>query len=296
MNTKQMEYILELSKMKNFNRAAENLYISQPALTYQIKTVEDEIGFRIFERSGRGVTLTPAGIQFVMVIENVLEELNEAIRQGKNNHQSFHKEVSISLPYRSVLYYLPEAVRKFHMLNPSIPVTPHFHLMLKEQAYTKLDWDITVSVREIARHMNNVQEVHLFDSRIYCIMPYDDILAKKERITAEDIRNRAMITINARFPGVMQHVARQVIQKYHNANYLAVDSHSMFHAVAAGTGVALVPGVLNEHTDEFAWVPFDTDETIGCELLLHSGESREEVLDFIGILMEVYREHKDDPI
>ena len=61
MNTKQMEYILELARTGNFNRAAENLYISQPTLTYQIKLAEQEIRFRLFDRSGRGAALTPAG-------------------------------------------------------------------------------------------------------------------------------------------------------------------------------------------------------------------------------------------
>jgi DNA-binding transcriptional LysR family regulator len=50
MTTKQIDYILELSQTLNFNRAAENMFISQPTLTYQIKLAEEEIGFNIFER------------------------------------------------------------------------------------------------------------------------------------------------------------------------------------------------------------------------------------------------------
>lgn len=48
MNTKQIRCILELARTQNFNRAAENLFISQPTLTYQLKAAEDEIGFAIF--------------------------------------------------------------------------------------------------------------------------------------------------------------------------------------------------------------------------------------------------------
>ena len=51
MNTKQIDYILELAQTQNFNRAAENLYISQSTLTYQIKEVEKELNFLLFERS-----------------------------------------------------------------------------------------------------------------------------------------------------------------------------------------------------------------------------------------------------
>ena len=56
MNTKQIDYILELAQTQNFNRAAENLYISQSTLTYQIKEVEKELNFLLFERSGKGAT------------------------------------------------------------------------------------------------------------------------------------------------------------------------------------------------------------------------------------------------
>ena len=71
MNTKQMEYIIELAQTKNFNKAAENLFISQPTLTYQIKNAEDEIGFLIFDRSSKGVSLTPAGEQFIISLINI---------------------------------------------------------------------------------------------------------------------------------------------------------------------------------------------------------------------------------
>ena len=64
MNTKQIDYALELAQVKNFNRAAENLFIFQPSLSYQIQALESEIGLALFLRSGRGAEVTPAGEQF----------------------------------------------------------------------------------------------------------------------------------------------------------------------------------------------------------------------------------------
>ena len=83
MNTKQIEYILELSKTKNFNRAAENMFISQPTMTYQINIAEEEIGFRIFDRSGRGATLTPAGEQFITTLRNIDAQLKKPLNKDK---------------------------------------------------------------------------------------------------------------------------------------------------------------------------------------------------------------------
>ena len=71
MNTKQIDYILELAQTQNFNRASENLFIAQSTLTYQIKEVENELGFKLFERSGKGATLTPAGRKFCTTLRTV---------------------------------------------------------------------------------------------------------------------------------------------------------------------------------------------------------------------------------
>ena len=57
MNTKQIDYCIELAHTLNFGRAAENMFVSQPTLTYQIKLLEDEVGFEIFERSGKVLRL-----------------------------------------------------------------------------------------------------------------------------------------------------------------------------------------------------------------------------------------------
>ncbi|MCR5230250.1 MAG: LysR family transcriptional regulator, partial [Solobacterium sp.] len=65
MNTKQIDCCIELARTLNFSRAADNLFISQPTLSYQIRLLEEEIGFALFERSGKGASLTPAGAQFV---------------------------------------------------------------------------------------------------------------------------------------------------------------------------------------------------------------------------------------
>ena len=75
MNTKQIDYCIELAHTLNFSRAAENLFVSQPSFSYQIRLLEEEVGFDIFERSGKGASLTPAGTQFVGFLSGMREDL-----------------------------------------------------------------------------------------------------------------------------------------------------------------------------------------------------------------------------
>ena len=114
MNTRQIDYILELAKTLNFNRAAENLFITQPTLTYQIKAVEEEIGFQIFLRNaGTGAALTPAGRQFCKALRNIREDLKFAVEQGQNVSARYDENLTIGIPFRSAVRFLPEIISKF---------------------------------------------------------------------------------------------------------------------------------------------------------------------------------------
>ena len=126
MNTKQIDYCIELAHTLNFSRAAENMFVSQPTLTYQIKLLEEEVGFAIFERSGKGASLTPAGSQFVTYLSSMREELKRAIEQGQNFSAKYKDDISISMPVRQALYFLPEAIQLFAEAEADIQITPKF--------------------------------------------------------------------------------------------------------------------------------------------------------------------------
>ena len=81
MTTKQIDYCIELARTLNFSRAADNMFVSQPTFSYQIKLLEEEVGFAIFERSGKGASLTPAGGQFVTFLSGMRADLKRAIEQ-----------------------------------------------------------------------------------------------------------------------------------------------------------------------------------------------------------------------
>ena len=61
MDIRDLQYFLELSRLQSFTKTAASFYITQSALSQKIRAMEDELGFRLFDRSGRGVRLTSAG-------------------------------------------------------------------------------------------------------------------------------------------------------------------------------------------------------------------------------------------
>lgn len=112
MTTKRVDCALELSHTLNFSRAAENLFISQPALTYQIQYLENEIGFRLFERTGKGADLTPAGVRSCTELRCIRTELKAAVEQRQNMSSQYSEAVFPCVPVSTSCRRLCRSLRR----------------------------------------------------------------------------------------------------------------------------------------------------------------------------------------
>lgn len=77
MEIRQVYYALEIAKQKSFSKAARNLYITQPAITHQIKALEEELQVQLFERTPQGVNLTLEGEKFCRYGEKIIEAVDD---------------------------------------------------------------------------------------------------------------------------------------------------------------------------------------------------------------------------
>ena len=289
MNTKHFISILELAKTKHFNRAAENLYISQPTLTYQINSVEQEIGFRIFDRSAKGASLTPAGAQFVMTIRDIDTQLNRAIEHGQNFSAKYRDSIRIGMPLRSAVVYLPEVIRLFHQDEPSVSITPAVDYRNYLSVFLSGETDLLFCIRDRTKHIPDIRIHQFFDSQIYLVCRSDDPLARKKRITKKDLSGRTLM-IGGDSPASLRKVQQDIIQDP-SVNYFNGDDHdTAVTFVAANEGVVLAPGFLNDHNSRFAWIPFDTDVVIPCVLCSHISDKRKTLQAFIDLLVNYYRQ------
>lgn len=294
MDTRQIDYVLELAKTKNFNRAAENLFISQPALTYQIKAIEAEVGFTLFERSPRGAVLTPAGEQFCVTLRNIREEFKRAVEQGQNFSTHYRTNITIGLPMRSAIYFLPRAIEIFEQSGGDISITPHFLTLYDTSSFLKGEEDILFARLGNVRHIPGIKIHPLFESRIYLITERTDELAGHDIIHPSDLAGRVLM-VGGGSPPELQAVQQRVIEtvnvRYFNSN----DRETTLTNIAAHKGVCLAPGFLNDHNGEFAWTLFDCPERISCVLCTHADERRESVKDFVKLLQKIYRENPEFP-
>ncbi len=289
MTTKQIDYCIEVAHTLNFSRAADNMFVSQPTFSYQIRLLEEEIGFTIFERNGKGAALTPAGAQFVTYLTSMREDLKRAIEQGQNFSAKYKDSISISLMVRPAVFFLPEAMRLFAETNPEIQILPLFQYEGGVETFLRNEVDILFALKEQTRQIPGIHVHDLFESHIYLIAQRDDPLAAKNLITQEDLYGRTLM-VGGGSPQALKAVQHRLIATGQIDYFNSADHDTTLTNVAAGRGVCLAPGFLNDHSGQFAWIPFDCRESFSCVLCTHRDDNRPSLKTFLNILMRLYAE------
>ncbi|OFZ68659.1 MAG: LysR family transcriptional regulator [Betaproteobacteria bacterium RBG_16_56_24] len=122
MTLNELRYIVAVAQERNFRRAAEKSFISQPALSLAIQKLEEELGVKIFERGKSEVTITPVGTEIVEQAQRALEEIGrirEIARQGKDQLAG---SLRMGIIYSAGPYLLPDLVPVLKKLAPEMPL------------------------------------------------------------------------------------------------------------------------------------------------------------------------------
>lgn len=125
MELRQLRYFIAVAEESGFSRAAKRLHVSQPPLSSQIKSLETELGARLFERSNRGVSLTAAGLVFLEEARAALSRLEHA--KAKAIEAGRGEIGTLSVGFVSIADYsiLPPALKSFRSRFPSVEVQLH---------------------------------------------------------------------------------------------------------------------------------------------------------------------------
>ncbi len=289
MTTKQIDYCIELARTQSFSRGAENMFVSQPTFSYQIKLLEEEVGFEIFVRNGKGATLTPAGEQFVTYLTNMREGLKRAIEQGQNFSAKYKENITIGMSVRQSLYFLPEAIREFEKEAPGTQITPRFQYGGSMDSFLKNESDVVFALEEQTKQLAGTTVHQLFQSHIYLICDKNDPLAEKNFITDEDIYGRTLM-VGGGSPALLRLVQQKLISSGKIEYFNSPDHDTTLTNIASGKGICLAPGFLNDHSGQFAWIPYDCADAFSCILCTHKADQRQSLDTFIKVLQKLYNE------
>lgn len=184
MDIDQLRYFLRIAERQSFTRAAEELRISQPALSRSIQKLEEELGQPVFERKTRSVALTDAGILLQARAQQVLTILEDTKAEITDDGQSGRLRIG-AIPTIAP-YFLPDILRKFSQ------EFPHASLIVQENTTAALlasctqgELDLAILALPIPARYLEVEE--LFEEELLLVLPPDHALVDKPAIRLKDV-------------------------------------------------------------------------------------------------------------
>lgn len=192
----QLEYFIKAAQLENITLAANELFISQPALSKQISQLEDELGAPLFIKDGRRIKLSPYGKRFLPYVEESLNQLKSGISEVEQ--MKFHLQNSIAIHLSVCSMWIPEFIQSFHQHDPSL----FFSISQHRQHEPAYDYLIT---SELNQEDNFIP---LFEEPLMLAVPKNHPLATQESISIKDIKQQTVI-------GLTKHNAlRQTLDSY----------------------------------------------------------------------------------
>src|SRR5512146_364741 len=122
MDFDQLETFLEVARLSSFSRAAEKRFRTQPAISAQIRGIEEEVGAKLLDRSGGKVSLTAAGKAFQQYAEQALQARKAVITALAEMERVPRGEIVVGANEGTCLHILPEVFAEFKKLYPDVSV------------------------------------------------------------------------------------------------------------------------------------------------------------------------------
>ena len=291
MNFRQIDLALDLARTLNYRMTAENMFISQPALTHQIKALEEEIGVALFRRSSRGVALTAAGAIFCREMQKTVESARATISVVRNCGGLFEDVLRIGMNDRNAPDVFGRILKQFSEAFPSVLAdfrqTPGVGRL---NAFLSRELDVVFYINEALPEQEFIERAELFRSRIYCVMDKAHPLADRKLIRANDLTGLRVLINDGAGPEALLRAQQDLCQRASPVIQLCQSADTAFLWIAAGRSVALMPDFCRDGSDRFAWIPYDWDETIPCSIAWHSDDHRPFVEAFVDIARSAFAE------
>lgn len=186
MDFEQLRTFLQVCRLKSFSRAAEKLGMTQPAISAQIRSLEKEVGARLFDRDGGKVTFTAAGRLFEPFAEHCLQCQSHIVVAVNELYRSARGEVSVSASEATSLYVLPPVLAQYkkHYTRVNLNIVRAEHLRSLESVLNR-DVDFAVVSMPVKEPRLVVQVIHR-DDIVLAVGPTHP-LARRETIKLDEM-------------------------------------------------------------------------------------------------------------
>lgn len=268
MQIRQLEYFVAVCEQLNFTRAAKQFYISQTAVTLQIKALEEELGVQLFHRTNRKVELTPAGKTFLEDARAILRRTRDAMERAKRADTVFTGHLNIGFVKGYEKTNLSDLLSDFHVQYPNISFS-----FTRENVSELYDGVLDGSLDIIFNLQYSMDDLEDLDFRIIrqcpllAVMPASHPLAHRTSIKRSELKGYPLVDIkkNESRYGETTTILNAFTRAgfLPNVRYVSDDIETSILAVAAGLGYALLPSYITDYIttrEKVISVPIEGEE------------------------------------
>jgi LysR family transcriptional regulator, benzoate and cis,cis-muconate-responsive activator of ben and cat genes len=243
MELRHLRYFIAVAQEENVSRAALKLHVSQPALSRQIRDLEDEIGFPLFERSAKSLHLTDAGRVFLVEARAVLENAERAVQTARAVATGSTGELHVGYAPSLTARILPPTLRAFQAALPKIRVKLH-DLSTEEMLAGLREGTLQIAflVHLSRALLRGLRFEELLRDPLCVAVPPKHPLATRRRVTAADAAAEPLVTYSRKeYPDAYAHLINVFGPKRKPRIAEEHDSvSSLIAAVESGVGIAIV--------------------------------------------------------
>jgi len=242
---KQFNYFIRIVEEGGFIAASEKLFIAQSALSRQIKLLEDEVEFEIFDRSDKKIKLTQAGQFFYAQIKNNLLNLDHIIENAKDIAGGKNRLIKIA--HSSTITMSLEKVKVFDQTSKHFNVNFEINTLSSEDqilALMKGNIDVGFIRPPVLNRLDELHATTLYPEPLYVALHQNHMLASERSIKIQQLRHENFVsTPHAERGGLSYLVANLCLSAGFSPKKAAVQSRkvSQLQLVAAEIGICIVP-------------------------------------------------------
>jgi DNA-binding transcriptional LysR family regulator len=192
MNFYQLVYFRKVAEAKSISRAAEELFITQPAVSKQVRALEDELGEKLFDRIGKKVFLTKTGQVLLVHAEKILRSLEEAKTAVRDLSEECSGEFVVGTSDHISLHRLPGILKRYITAFPKVDLKLRCHR--SETVLEMVEKNLVdIGVITLPRVSANLISRVIWKDPMSLVFPKGHPLTELEKIRLKDITNYAMI-------------------------------------------------------------------------------------------------------
>lgn len=245
INLHQLSIFRAVAVERNYSRAAETLFLTQPAVSLQVRALERTLGLPLFERSGRHLRMTDAGQQLYAYSERIFALLDETQLVMEELSGARRGKITLAASTTAGIYVVPAALGAFHRQHPSVQLALDVVNRFTVQERLLGD-EVDLAVMGLIENAHDLEVATFVPNELVVIAPPNHSLGGRERIALDELRDE-MLLLREKGSGTRTDVVRLLggpggIENLPMRMGMELrSSGAIKQAVSAGLGIAVMP-------------------------------------------------------